>query len=145
MSTSPEASNRGSRASKPGSGVARKRKAGLHHVQLTADRAFRAALEDQAARERWATGEQIHPAMMVPDALFKIEDRAGDEMAALISDLDLSARSRAGAVRVRSTDWTKALYLVSRFHRSTNYRATPIKWTPRLVIIAALYCYATQH
>lgn len=116
----------------------------FHHVQLTADIRFRKALDQQAELERVATGRIVHPASMVSDALFHIEARLGADLAARIAGLDLSVTARAGAVRVRRNEWRRAVVLARRLHRTSDH-PSPIAWTPRTAIIAALYCYATEH
>lgn len=136
----------GGRSSAPvrKSGVVTRTSAIFHHVQLTADPRFRQALDQQVDMERLATGRIVHPAMMVSDALFHIEARLGDDVAARIAGLDLSVTARTGAVRVRRNEWRRAAVLAKRLHRSTTH-PSPITWTPRAAIIAALYCYATEH
>lgn len=115
----------------------------FHHVQLIADPGFRDALAQQAEMERLATGRPVYPASMVSDALFYIEARRGDDIAASIASLDLSVNGRAGAIRVRRNEWRRAAVLARRLHRTTT-PPSPIIWTPRAAIIAALYCYASE-
>ena len=116
----------------------------FHHIQLTADRRFREALDQQLRMERLATGRIAYPASMVPDAITQIEDRRGDEVAARIVGIDLSLNARGGAVRIAHTEWRRAIRLAVRLRRTTA-RPSLIDWSPRTAIIAALFCYATEH
>lgn len=116
----------------------------FHHIQLTGDRRFREALDQQVSMERLATGVVVYPASMVLDAMLHIGDRRGDEVAACITGIDLSLNARLGAVRIAGTEWRHAIKLAKRL-RGTTARPSAIDWSPRTVIIAALYCYATEH
>lgn len=121
--------------------MARKAASRTHHVQLTADLAFRNRVDYELDCQEWALGRRPHPAQMVGDALRHIRYMHGAELAALIGHLDLSVAARAGVVMVAHPEWGLAEKLALRFTPQTPGRLG-VTWSPRVVIIGALFTYS---
>lgn len=116
----------------------------FHNVQLTADAAFRTAVEDWTERERIRNGRRRYPASILEDALKAIALSEGRDLSPDLGKLDLSVGSRGGAVRVPGSLWLKAGFIANRLIRSDD-PPHPVEWTPRTAIIAAIYRYVRAH
>jgi len=111
-----------------------------HDVQLTNDDAFRKRLDYELICQTLATRRRRTAAHLVEEALKDIRHKHGADLAASISHLDLSVEARAGVVMVHQEAWDLAGRLAGRFALRTPGRLG-VTWSPRVVIIAALYSY----
>ena len=112
-------------------------------MQLCTDRNFREALETQIEMERIIDGRPPHPASMLELALMEIDGRSGIDLAGAIAGIDLSVAGRGGAIRVPHYLWERAVQISLALRRTTGY-PPPVRWSPRVTIISALYCYAAR-
>jgi len=120
--------------------VARSKGEGIHNVEMTSAPAFRSAVEAGLRKRRMETGLESYPALILRDALVALHKLPASDVARRIKNLDLSVKSRRGALLVRQNCWKLAGEIATTFNGEGG-RPQGGRWSPRVVVIAALYCY----